>query len=336
MEWYYAGDRLLYRTSDRRLVLWLWWILSSVHGHWYTRHHFFNFYSGGTSSRRIQKLWKSRKILYYYFPKNFTEGKKIKKALIAALRETIFMPVQKPQILIPYIDCIVCSMGIAMLGSTYSQYFDSINAEQFVVRTTFILIGISNFVGKFISGSFLDQTEDAPVIFSLVGNSLMLMPYITLGTLPYWPISQYSQQWVIFTTSPLLSCGFVFVYISTFSRMYNVVASLVNAVDTSALISGWWRCPIPRVKKNVRIWFWTTGMWTSSSYLGMFLGPSIGGILIDNYGFQEAAFFFSCLFCVTLMIDFKEFLTHTRSRSKEGSGDSLKILMLLFQILLQI
>ena len=77
-------------------------------------------------------------------------------------------------------------------------------------------------------------------------------------------------------------------------------------------------------------------MWTSSSYLGMFLGPSIGGILIDNYGFQEAAFFFSCLFCVTLMIDFKEFLTHTRSRSKEGSGDSLKILMLLFQILLQI
>ena len=125
-----------------------------------------------------------------------------------------------------------------MLGSTYSQYFDSINAEQFVVRTTFILIGISNFVGKFISGSFLDQTEDAPVIFSLVGNSLMLMPYITLGTLPYWPISQYSQQWVIFTTSPLLSCGFVFVYISTFSRMYNVVASLVNAVDTSALISG--------------------------------------------------------------------------------------------------
>ena len=55
-------------------------------------------------------------------------------------------------------------MGIAMLGSTYSQYFDSINAEQFVVRTTFILIGISNFVGKFISGSFLDQTEDAPVI----------------------------------------------------------------------------------------------------------------------------------------------------------------------------
>ena len=94
------------------------------------------------------------------------------KALIAALRKMIFMPVQNPQILIPYIDCLVCSMGIAMLGSTYSQYYDSINAEQFVVRTTFILIGIFNFVGKFISGSFLDQTKDAPVIFSLVGNSL--------------------------------------------------------------------------------------------------------------------------------------------------------------------
>lgn len=160
------------------------------------------------------------------------------KALIAALRKTIFMPVQNPQLLIPYIDCLVCSMGIAMLGSTYSQYFDSINAEQFVVRTTFILIGVFNFVGKFISGSFLDQTKEAPVIFSLVGNSLMLIPYITLGTLPYWPISQYSQQWVIFTTSPFLSCGFVFIYTSTFSRMYNIVKSLGNALDTTALISG--------------------------------------------------------------------------------------------------
>ena len=73
-------------------------------------------------------------------------------------------------------------------------------------------------------------------------------------------------------------------------------------------------------------------MWNSSSYLGMFLGPSIGGILIDNYGFQEAAFFFSCLFCVTLMIDFIEFWTDTRSEG--GSGDFNEILMLLFQILL--
>ena len=40
----------------------------------------------------------------------------------------------------------------------------------------------------------------------------------------------------------------------------------------------------------------------------MFLGPSIGGILIDNFGLQAAALIFSVLFCLTLTSDFKELL----------------------------
>ena len=125
-----------------------------------------------------------------------------------------------------------------MLESTYSQFLNTISAQQFVIRTTFALIGIFNFVGKLFTGKFLDRTKEAPVIFSLIGNFFMLLPYVSLGTLPYWPISQVSQQWVVMATSPLLSCGFVFIFISTFSRMYHKELSLVNEVDTSALISG--------------------------------------------------------------------------------------------------
>ena len=40
----------------------------------------------------------------------------------------------------------------------------------------------------------------------------------------------------------------------------------------------------------------------------MFLGPSIGGILIDSFGLQAAALIFSVLFCLTLTSDFKELL----------------------------
>ena len=43
----------------------------------------------------------------------------------------------------------------------------------------------------------------------------------------------------------------------------------------------------------------------------MFLGPSIGGILIDNFGLQAAALIFSVLFCLTLTSDFKELLNLT-------------------------
>ena len=45
------------------------------------------------------------------------------------------------------------------------------------------------------------------------------------------------------------------------------------------------------------------GLWAASNYLGMFLGPSIGGIIIDKFGFQAAALCFSCLFCLTFLID---------------------------------
>ena len=140
-------------------------------------------------------------------------------------------------------------MGISLLESEYSQYLHSVSAKESVIRTTFGLIGIFNFVGKVISGNFLDRAKEAPLVFSFIGNICMLLAYASLGTLPYWPLSHEQRQWIMMATSPLLSCGFVFIYTSTFSRMYNIVESLGNAVDTTALISGWWRCPIQRVKK---------------------------------------------------------------------------------------
>ena len=125
-----------------------------------------------------------------------------------------------------------------MLESSYSQYFNSISAKQLVIRTTFVLIGIFIIVGRLFSGYFLDQTRLTPIIFSLVGTIFMLLTYVSLGTLPYWHISQLSQQWVILATSPFESCGYVIISISTFSRMYHMELLHINEVDTSALISG--------------------------------------------------------------------------------------------------
>ena len=145
---------------------------------------------------------------------------------------------QNTRIFIPYLDCLVCSMGISMLESEYSQYFHSVSAKEFIIRTTFGLIGIFNFVGKVISGNFLDRAKEAPLIFSFVGNICMLLAYASLGTLPYWPLSHEQKQWIMMATSPLLSCGFVFIYISTFSRIYHLKLSLSVSMDTSSIKSG--------------------------------------------------------------------------------------------------
>ena len=107
-----------------------------------------------------------------------------------------------------------------------------------VARTTFVLIGISNILGKFFTGFFLDRYEEAPVICSMVGNALMLLPFLSLATLPYWHIEDYYRQWVVLGGCPLLSCGFAMIYIATFLRMYKIKLEHVDGQDTSTLIAG--------------------------------------------------------------------------------------------------
>ena len=140
--------------------------------------------------------------------------------------------------LIPYVDNLFCCMGLTMLTSVYGPYFTTIHAEPYVARTTFVLIGISNILGKFFTGFFLDRYEEAPVICSMVGNALMLLPFLSLATLPYWHIEDYYRQWVVLGGSPLLSCGFAMIYIATFLRMYKIKLEHVDGQDTSTLISG--------------------------------------------------------------------------------------------------
>ena len=125
-----------------------------------------------------------------------------------------------------------------MLEATYAHYLNTIHSQSFVTRTTFVLMGIFNIVGKVITGSILDKSNEAPVICSLVGNALMMLPYLTLGTMRNWNIEGYHQQWVIMGGSPLLTCGFVTVFISTFLRMYHIKLVNINKEDTSTLISG--------------------------------------------------------------------------------------------------
>ena len=129
-------------------------------------------------------------------------------------------------------------MGFTMLESTYAQYFGIVKAKPFVIRTTFVLMGIFNIVGKLITGNLLDKNKKAPMIFSFVGNLLMLLSFLSLATLPSWQISQDAQQWIILATSPPLTLGFVLIFISSLSRFHQKELSYTYEIDTSTLASG--------------------------------------------------------------------------------------------------
>ena len=134
------------------------------------------------------------------------------------------------------------------------------------------------------------------------------MRMILLVLIQHWPISEVAKQWVIMATSPFLSFGFVFVFLSAISRMHQMELSDMDGFDTTALISGSnINDKLIFCHKRSRDHF--AGLWASSNFLGMFLGPTIGGILIDNYGFQAAALCFSGLLCLTFTVDLRELLS---------------------------
>ena len=57
-------------------------------------------------------------------------------------------------------------------------------------------------------------------------------------------------------------------------------------------------------------------MWNSSRCLGMFLGPCLGGVLIDNYGYQATALVFIGLYCVTTAVDAGELWAAAKCKSQ--------------------
>ena len=49
-----------------------------------------------------------------------------------------------------------------------------------------------------------------------------------------------------------------------------------------------------------------TGLWNSAMFLGFFLGPTVGGILIDSYGYQVTALVFIGLYFLATTADLME------------------------------
>ena len=62
-------------------------------------------------------------------------------------------------------------------------------------------------------------------------------------------------------------------------------------------------------------------MWSFSFFAGNFLGPTLSGIFINKFNFQEVTLFLFCVHCVMIVVDSKELL-HTlfASRKKAKAG----------------
>ena len=74
-------------------------------------------------------------------------------------------------------------------------------------------------------------------------------------------------------------------------------------------------------KEIIVVLFNIPGMWSTSFYLGNFVGPTGAGVLVDNFGFRSTTIVFFGIYTFILLVDFIELgfsIRINRKVSKEG------------------
>ena len=58
------------------------------------------------------------------------------------------------------------------------------------------------------------------------------------------------------------------------------------------------------------------GLWSATFYLGTFVGPTLAGVLVDNFGFKLTTMIYSTLFVGTLGLNLVEIIYHKISKRR--------------------
>ena len=59
-------------------------------------------------------------------------------------------------------------------------------------------------------------------------------------------------------------------------------------------------------------------MWTTSFYLGNFIGPTVGGVLVQELGFRTTTTVFCCVYVIMAMGACCDFFYKTRLEKEQG------------------
>ncbi|KAK8750476.1 hypothetical protein OTU49_014847 [Cherax quadricarinatus] len=174
-----------------------------------------------------------------------------------------------PSIILMCLALLSSSISIGFMQATLEPHLRPLNLSPFKVGLMFVLSGSMYALTAPCWGSLCDKLVP-PRIITTLGTVVVVIAFIFVGPMPFLPLE---------TTLPLCigslivhGIGFGAVLVSTFSGCHrDVIANgFPDDLHTYGLVSG---------------------IWTSTFALGCFIGPSVGGVLLDLVGFKWASVF---------------------------------------------
>ena len=158
-------------------------------------------------------------------------------------------------------------------------------------------------VGTIVAGHVNDIIA-YPTAISIIGNTTLVIAFTTIGPLPFIPLE--ANVSIVVVSLAVIGLGKGLVCISAFKRAHDAAIRSGFPDDTST-------CSL------------LSGLWSSLDFLGCFLGPSIGGILVEMYTFRWATVLYWIFQLLILIGDSFDLYFNIKSKKLFSKSKYIKI-----------
>ena len=192
---------------------------------------------------------------------------------------------KEPSIIINGLVVFASSYGVGFLQAVLEPHVQTLNLTSIQIGTVFMVYGGAFAFASPFWGRLCDRTL-TPYAVSVIGIVIIILSSFFLGPAPFLPmhLSLYS----ISISLVVYSFGLGATIVSSFSGLQKnaVTLGLPDEISTYALASG---------------------LWNSLFSLGLFIGPSVAGILYEIIGFPWASqtiSFFNVILLLCLCVSY--------------------------------
>ncbi|XP_059481311.1 MFS-type transporter SLC18B1-like [Neocloeon triangulifer] len=169
-----------------------------------------------------------------------------------------------PSVSLSAVSIVVSSMSIGFISATLEPHLRQFGLSPVLMGVMFIVSGgmyalIAPFAG------YLCDKGVGPKVLASIGNVCVASSYMLVGPAPFFPIN--TILWMVIIGLLIHGTGIGLLLVSAFiDALHSATKNgFPDDISTYAIVSG---------------------LWASAFALGAFIGPSIGGVMLDFVGFR--------------------------------------------------
>ncbi len=157
----------------------------------------------------------------------------------------------------------------------------------------------------------------------MCGNVIMAVLLLLVGPSPLFGDALRNSIGLSYGVAALTGIGFGLVMVSTFVRAYREAMSqgYADNISTYLTLAGKGQIKVDSIQVLMRPYL---GLWSSSFYLGNFLGPTISGFVVEAIGFSWTATTFVPVFVIMFCANLAELIYNVRKGGRKADYEEIK------------